>query len=149
MAVPGGRQESSSVDGAWKLVPETGADLKTQQRIHFRRRACPWGAQVPVFGATWLRRDSLADFIFIPLEFRRWRISRFSLSARLERVLTSRDCRVLGDLHGLRLTDVIRWRNCGKKMVQELIRLVRNVQEGNYTNWRDTNAAGANDHYEI
>jgi hypothetical protein len=47
------------------------------------------------------------------------------------------------------VTDIIRWRNCGKKTLQELIRLVRNVQEGNWSHWRGPNVAGAEDYYEI
>ncbi|HTX20279.1 MAG TPA: DNA-directed RNA polymerase subunit alpha C-terminal domain-containing protein [Candidatus Aquilonibacter sp.] len=78
-------------------------------------------------------RNSPADFLFIPREIRRWEISRFSLSVRLEHALGYMGCRQMGDLHGRRLSDIIRWRNIGKKLLGELIQLVRRVQEGKQT----------------
>lgn len=125
------------------------SELESQRCIYYRSQACPWRAKVPLDNGKFPKRNSPQDFIFIPSEVRGWEISKFALSARLEHILGWRGCRVLGDLHGLRLSDLIHWRNCGKATIQELVRLVRNLQEGRWENWRDANAAPPGDYYEI
>ena len=104
---------------------------------------------MPLAGGKLPKPNSPQDFLFIPVEVRNWEISRFAMSARLEHILGWRNCRVMGDLHGLRITDLMHWRNVGKATLCELVRLVRNLQEGRWENWRDPKAAGPEDYYEI
>ena len=124
-------------------------ELDTQRCVYYRTRACPWRTRLPPGNGRLPKRNSPQDFIFIPAEVGHWEISRFALSARLENILGWRGCRVLRDLHGLRLSDLMHWRNCGKTTIRELVRLVRNLQEGRWENWRDPHAAGPEDYYEI
>jgi DNA-directed RNA polymerase alpha subunit len=124
-------------------------ELETQRPIYHRSQACPWSAKVPLEDGHFPKRNSSEDFIFVPVELRSWELGKFALSARLQNVLGWRNCRVLGDLHGLRVSDLAHWRNCGKKTIRELVRLVRNLQEGRWENWRDPHAVGPEDYYEI
>ena len=184
--------------------------------IFFLLRACPWRAKVPLDDGRFSERNNPQAFIVIPPEARRWKLSKFVLSARLEHILARifhshlintglqpgesrpnepraasaasapcqkplkrlswfspaatglkpgvnenrtslceisglgwRGCRVVGDLHGLRLSDLMRWRNCGKATIRKLVRLVRNLQEGRWENWREANAAPPGDYYAI
>jgi hypothetical protein len=78
------------------------------------------------------RTGSMADYIVIPAAARGMAISTFVLSARLQHILGWKECQVLGDLHGLRLSDLARWRNCGKTTVLELLGVVRCLQHGNW-----------------
>lgn len=125
------------------------SELESQRCVYHRSRACPWRAKALLKNGRLPQRNSPQDFIFIPVEVRRWEISRFALSARLANILGWRACRVLGDLHGLRLSDLQHWRNCGKTTIRELVRLVRNLQEGRWENWRGPHASSAGDYYEI
>ena len=129
-------------------VPRSFSDLKSQHCVHYGRRACPWTASVPLASGRLPARNSPADYIFIPLEVRGWEIGKFSLPMRLQNILGWRNCRRLGDLHGLRLSDIAHWRNCGRKTLLQLIRFIRNVQEGNWGNWRGP-WAGPEDYYQI
>ena len=77
------------------------------------------------------RAGSVADYIVIPAEARSLELSSFDLSVRLQNILGWKGCRVLGDLHGVRLSELARWRNCGKTTVLELLGIVRCLQHGN------------------
>jgi hypothetical protein len=78
------------------------------------------------------RAGSVADYIVIPAEARSLELSSFDLSVRLQNILGWKGCRVLGDLHGVRLSELARWRNCGKTTVLELLGIVRCLQHGNW-----------------
>ena len=129
--------------------PHSIRELKLQKCMFFRQQICPWAVRMPQATGCLPRRNSPGDFIFIPAQVRGWEISRFETSSRLGNALGNMNCRVLGDLHGLRLSDIGRWRNVGKRTVRELIQLVRSLQEGDWCHWSDPNAAGAEDYWEI
>ncbi len=74
----------------------------------------------------------MTDYIVIPAAARSLELSNFELSARLQHVLGWRGCHVLGDLHGLRLSELARWRNCGKTTMLELLGIIRCLQHGNW-----------------
>ncbi len=130
-------------------VPGSIRELKMHRCAFYRALVCPLANRMPLVSGDLPARNSPGDFIFIPYEVRPWELSRFTVTARLEHALGYMNCRTLGDLQGRRLSDIGRWRNCGRVTLRELIRLVRNLQEGNWSNWRDPNASGAQDYYEI
>lgn len=70
------------------------------------------------------------DTIVIPQDARGRALTSFSLSVRLTRVLHLQMFRLLGELHGLTYLEVSKFRNCGRKTVEELRQFVRNVQLG-------------------
>lgn len=76
------------------------------------------------------RQDSEADYIVIPPTVREWSLSDFPFSTRLKNILASRVCARLGDLHGLRYSRILRWRNIGGVTLRELIAFVKIVQQG-------------------
>ena len=78
------------------------------------------------------RPGSVADYIVIPAAAREMPVSSFAISARLQNILGWKECRVLGDLDGLRFSEVARWRYCGKTTVLELLGIVRCLQHGNW-----------------
>jgi hypothetical protein len=75
---------------------------------------------------------SVADYIVIPAVALEMPVSSFALSMRLQNVLGWKECRVMGDLDGLRFSEVARWRNCGKVTVRELLGIIRCLQHGNW-----------------
>jgi Bacterial RNA polymerase, alpha chain C terminal domain len=76
-------------------------------------------------------RDPKSDHIFIPVDLRGIPLATVpAVSARLTNVLGYKGLKILGDIHGLRLSDFRRFRNCGKKTVLELEALVRGLQGG-------------------
>ncbi len=58
-------------------------------------------------------------------------MSGFVLSVRLAHVLEGGNIRLSGDLHGRIYADIARIRNCGKKTIEELREIVRELQLGN------------------
>jgi hypothetical protein len=132
----------------WKIEAPTFGSSELRPCVHYGHRACPWESGAHPLDGHLPKRDSPADFIFIPLAIRQWEVASVSMSARLLYVLGGMECRVWGDLHGLRLTDLLRRRNCGKATLAELVRLVRNLQQGNWGHWRGP-AAGCEVSYEI
>lgn len=74
--------------------------------------------------------DRAAEPIYIPQEARGQPLSACAMSTRLANVLTRRGFRLLGDLHGIPYAEFLRFRNCGKKSLQELRQLVQAVQHG-------------------
>jgi hypothetical protein len=73
---------------------------------------------------------SEADTIFIPANERGRLITSFPLSVRLAHVLATRELRLLRDIHGLTYGEIRDLPNCGKKTVDELRSLVRELQSG-------------------
>jgi hypothetical protein len=69
--------------------------------------------------------NSFGKAIHIPLDLRGEPIGRIAMSARLAGVLCRTNIRVLGDLHGRKVVDFARQRNCGHKTLHELDTLVR------------------------
>jgi hypothetical protein len=93
---------------------------------------CPLESRARHKGLHLPRASSLADYIFIPAAARQLPLSTFAPSVRLQNILGWKGCRVLGDLHGLRMSEMARWRNCGKTTVLELLGVVRCLQHGNW-----------------
>ncbi len=95
------------------------------------------------------QRGCMADQIVIPVAVREMPISSFTLSMRLQNILGWKECRMLGDLNGLRFSEVARWRNCGKATLLELLGIVRCLQHGKWVGRISRNPAGNADTYEI
>ena len=95
------------------------------------------------------RAGSMADYIVIPAEARGLELSNLDLSARLQNILGWKGCRVLGDLHGFRLSELARWRNCGKTTVLELLGIVRYLQHGNWKGHTRQDPQDVAGNYEI
>jgi len=74
----------------------------------------------------------MADHIAIPAAVREMPISNFILSMRLQNVLGWKECHMMGDLNGLRFSEMARWRNCGKATLLELLGIVRCLQHANW-----------------
>lgn len=70
------------------------------------------------------------DRIFIPMAERGRSIASVALSVRLSNVLGKAKIRIIGDLNGLILKDIIRCTNCRQKTANELREVVRKVQQG-------------------
>src|SRR5450759_4433262 len=71
-----------------------------------------------------------ADTIVIPQEERGRLLSSFSVSVRLMHIFQFKKFRLLGELHGLTYSEIAKYRNCGRRTVEELRGLVRSVQRG-------------------
>lgn len=118
--------------------------VPTLQQPSLNRLSGPSGvARAPVPGANTARvgqtkpvadrlvaepKLPLEDAIFIPQEARGQPLSAYSVSARLEHIFGWKNLRLAGDLHGLTFSEVSKFRNCGKKTLDELRELVRAVQ---------------------
>ena len=113
------------------------------------RGECPLRWQVSAECPKLPRRGTLEDYISIPAPARGLDISSLDLSARLQHILGWKGFRVLGDLHGQHLSDLRRWRNCGKVTACEVLGLVRCLQ---HARWKPQFFAGTDgmaDGYEI
>ena len=116
----------------------TGHRLKSLCRL--KTKACGFSLSGKCPLETWRHHNSLllpragsmADYIVIPAAARGLELSNFELSARLQNILGWRGCRVMGDLDGVRLSELARWRNCGKTTVMELLGIVRCLHHGNW-----------------
>jgi len=89
------------------------------------------------------------DYIAVPPWIRAWELSRFVISSRLRHVLGEMGCRVLGDLHGRRMSQMLRWRNFGKKSAAEVVVLLLRIHEGRWDLCCGPTAFGPEDYYEI
>jgi hypothetical protein len=78
------------------------------------------------------RRKSEEDVIVIPLSVREWELAEFKFSARLTNALGAMECRQVGQLHGLRYSEIWKWRNVGKLSLQELMAFVHAIQQGDW-----------------
>ena len=77
------------------------------------------------------RDDWLADGIFIPVSERGRSLRTLTVSVRLSNVFGQQELHLLGDLHGKTYREIGRYRNCGRKTLEELRNLVRQIQLGN------------------
>jgi hypothetical protein len=68
------------------------------------------------------------ETIFIPLDARGIPLAMFPASARLQHIFEFRHFRLAADLHGLTFSEFGRYRNCGRKTLDELRALVRTIQ---------------------
>ncbi len=76
------------------------------------------------------RNDWLAGRIFIPVSERGRSLRTLSVSVRLSHVFQFAKLHLLGDLHGKTYREIVRYRNCGRKTLDELRSLVRGIQLG-------------------
>ena len=75
--------------------------------------------------------DWLGCSIFIPVPDRGRPLATLSASVRLSNIFEHAKLRLLGDLHGKSYLEIGRYRNCGRKTLQELRGIVRQIQLGN------------------
>jgi hypothetical protein len=68
--------------------------------------------------------------VFIPQGVRGWSIEQLPFSVRLAGVLKNRGWRVLGDLHGAEIEQLLQTKNCGRGTIQELRLFVNRLQAG-------------------
>lgn len=73
-----------------------------------------------------------AGAIFVPADLRELNVADLPLSVRLEGVLQRRGARRLADLHRVALRDLRRTRNCGRKTISELVRLIERAAAGEF-----------------
>jgi hypothetical protein len=73
------------------------------------------------------------ETIFIPQEARGTSLSSFLLSVRLQHVLRLRNITLVGDLHGRSFSEVSKYRNCGRKTLNELREFVHRIQGAHYS----------------
>jgi hypothetical protein len=78
-----------------------------------------------------IRVSPTKETIFIPQEARGRSLLSFPLSVRLQHVLRLRNFTLVGDLHGRTSSEIERFRNCGKKTLNELRDFVRAIQHAN------------------
>jgi len=104
-----GRQSNIAVQNS---VPQQEIDLQSEY-------------QLP-------RRDSEEDYIVIPPMACSWELSTFPFSTRLTNILATYEFQHLGDLHGLRFSRILRWRNMGAVTLWTLITFVKRVQQGDW-----------------
>ena len=76
------------------------------------------------------RDDWLADRIFIPISERGRSLRTLTVSVRLSNVFGQQKLHLLGDLHGKTYREIGRYRNCGRKTLEELRSIVRQIQLG-------------------
>jgi DNA-directed RNA polymerase alpha subunit len=72
------------------------------------------------------------SLLFVPQSARGRAIKDLPISVRLENVLEKKGCRLLGDLNGRSLEEILKSKNCGRHTVNELIKLVQRVQAGEF-----------------
>ena len=68
------------------------------------------------------------ETIFIPQEARGTPLAAFRPSVRLQNIFEAKAFRLFGDLHGRAISDFLKFRNCGRKTIGELLELVRTAQ---------------------
>jgi Sigma-70, region 4/Bacterial RNA polymerase, alpha chain C terminal domain len=67
-------------------------------------------------------------------------LSELPMSVRLENVLRTRGYKTVGDLNGSDVRDILSERNCGRKTIQELKKLLKRVEEGEFSSDLETSA---------
>lgn len=68
------------------------------------------------------------ETIFIPQEARGKILAAVPVSVRLQHILEFKHFRLFGDLHGCTFSEIGAYRNCGKKTLDELRKLVHTIQ---------------------
>lgn len=71
--------------------------------------------------------------IFVPAKLREFNVADLPLSVRLEGVLQRRGVRRLGDVHGAPITELRATKNCGRKTISELARLIERASTGEFS----------------
>jgi hypothetical protein len=79
-----------------------------------------------------------ASTLFIPQSARGRTMKDLPMSARLEHVLGRSGCRLLGDLNGRSLEEIIESKNCGRHTLNELVTLVQRIQAGEFDGCSET-----------
>ncbi len=75
----------------------------------------------------------VVDAFFVPDSVRGLNLSELPLSVRLEGVLQGKRVRQLGDLHDLRLSELMLARNCGPQTIAELLGLIERAAAGEFS----------------
>jgi hypothetical protein len=123
-STPTGPASASNLEPFIPAVPAGG-----WINFKFKRRTPP---VVGDFGAAQSkipRPNSREDCIFVPASAREWKLASFPFPARLQNALGTQACLHLGDLHGLRISRVLRWRNLGLVGMQQLMVFIKGVQQ--------------------
>ncbi len=71
--------------------------------------------------------------IFVPVKLHELNVADLPLSVRLEGVLQQRGVRRLGDVQGLSIHDLRGTKNCGRKTISELVRLIERAAAGEFS----------------
>ncbi len=71
--------------------------------------------------------------IFVPKKLHELNVVDLPLSVRLEGVLQQRGVRRLGDVHGVSIHDLRGIKNCGRKTISELVRLIERAAAGEFS----------------
>jgi len=78
------------------------------------------------------RDDWLVNRIFIPISERGRSLRTLTVSVRLSNVFGQAKLHLLGDLHGKTYREIGRYRNCGRKTLDELRNVIRQIQIGEF-----------------
>jgi hypothetical protein len=123
------RKETSAVDRTTNARRCGSSDEQTGLADNLIP-ALPWTRPSP---AGSVRRDDwLAGCIFIPISERGRSLRTLTISVRLAHVLAIAKLHLLGDLHGKTYLEILRHRNCGRKTLDELRNVVRQIQFGEF-----------------
>lgn len=76
--------------------------------------------------------------LFVPQSARGRAIKDVPMSVRLEHVLERKGCRLIGDLNGRSLEEIVKSKNCGRHTVNELVTLVQRIQAGEFDGRSET-----------
>ena len=130
--------------------PPTTGKVRRRKILEYESgKTSPVVAEVLQEGVQIPRRNSPEDLIVIPPVARTWELSAFPLASRLAHILGGRGCRRLGDLHGLRLSEILKWRNVGKATVRELMAFIKTVQQDDWNQQFAPDGKSAANDYEI
>ena len=116
------RKDTSAVERTTSARPCGSSDEQTGLPKHSHAR----GGQAAANN----RNDWLANRIFIPVSERGRSLP--PVSVRLSHVFDQAKLRLLGDLHGKSYLEIGRYRNCGRKTLDELRNLLRQIQIGEF-----------------
>jgi len=112
--------------------PATAGSWRPTSRVHPDRPPRLARHDPPHAGVKLPRRDSEDDYIVIPPPARAWELAVFPFSTRVKNILASRECRRLGDLHGVRYSRILRWRSVGGTTLKTLMAFIKSVQQGDW-----------------
>ena len=122
------RKDTSAVERTTNARARGASDEQT---------GLPWARPSLVLPPDWpvtRQRDVwLANRIFIPISERGRPLRTLAVSVRLSHVFEYAKLKLLGDLHGKSHLEISGYRNCGRKTLEELRNLVREIQLGTYS----------------
>jgi len=113
-----GQLDGKAVEHDWRNDPAT-----EKQKEELRAFGCKFDENITAGIA-----KILIERVFIPQEARGKAISTFQVSVRLRNILENEGFSILGDIHGISYAEFRKFRNCGKKTVEELRELVSMIQ---------------------